>query len=338
MSLNCTRLTFLSLLEVPFSSKNQMCLDAQLSFQNCIDLKVDREDAYSSCFLDINIEKETPDIFKSSDKTVGNLKSEGVVTHLQKVLQRQASLSVDKSSTERVYDAPTTRWRYKRAASFDSRKMVLLFSIFSKTMFRIIWPAVVGDTLTRLCIAGVSRFPNSVLQADDRVLEGFIHNMRKPAIPEIRGHLQEKTKFGIVHFVYVILEDVSGHNIEYNVDQWLSSPTAVIGLVVTTVSISQSGTMGRVTWDYPRSWKILGVVRPMLGNEFEWMSYANTDIISCILPKVLANRKMWEAKVSLVVYTTVEMYKLDQMLLQFKWRQRISLLLRNLKELHNVDM
>ncbi|PPR91617.1 hypothetical protein GOBAR_AA29072 [Gossypium barbadense] len=128
MSLNCTRLTFLSLLEVPFSSKNQMCLDAQLSFQNCIDLKVDREDAYSSCFLDINIEKETPDIFKSSDKTVGNLK--GVVTHLQKVLQRQASLSVDKSSTERVYDAPTTRWRrYKRAASFDSRKMVLLFSI-----------------------------------------------------------------------------------------------------------------------------------------------------------------------------------------------------------------
>ncbi|MBA0862226.1 hypothetical protein Goshw_005997 [Gossypium schwendimanii] len=94
MSPNCTRLTFLSLLEVPFSSKNQICLDAQLSCQNCIDLKVDREDAYSSCFLDINIEKETPDIFKFSDETVGNLKSEGVVTHLQKVLQRQASLTV----------------------------------------------------------------------------------------------------------------------------------------------------------------------------------------------------------------------------------------------------
>ncbi|MBA0844822.1 hypothetical protein Goarm_022810 [Gossypium armourianum] len=94
MSLNCTRLTFLSLLEVPFSSKNQMCLDAQLSCQNCIDLKVDREDAYSSCFLDTNIEKETPAIFKFSDETVENLKSEGVVTHLQKVLQRQASLTV----------------------------------------------------------------------------------------------------------------------------------------------------------------------------------------------------------------------------------------------------
>ncbi|XP_021301243.1 uncharacterized protein LOC110429498 isoform X1 [Herrania umbratica] len=128
----CTpQLTFLSLLEVPFSSKNQMCLDAQLSCQNCIDLKVDSEDDYSSCILDINIEKENSDILKSSNETVGNTKSEGVVTHLQKVLQRQASL-VDKSSTERVHDAPTNRWRrYKRAASFDSRKIVLLFSILS---------------------------------------------------------------------------------------------------------------------------------------------------------------------------------------------------------------
>ncbi|KAK8687306.1 hypothetical protein V6N13_086131 [Hibiscus sabdariffa] len=96
MSPNCRpQLTFLSLLEVPFSSKNQMGLDAPLSCQNYIDLKVDGEDGYSSCILDINIEKETPDILKSSDETIGNLKSEGVVTHLQKVLQRQASLIVD---------------------------------------------------------------------------------------------------------------------------------------------------------------------------------------------------------------------------------------------------
>nr|KJB44167.1 hypothetical protein B456_007G238400 [Gossypium raimondii] len=81
MSPKCTpQLTFLSLLEVPFSSKNQMCLDAQLSCQNCVDLKVDSEDAYSSCILDINIEKETPDLLKSNDEIVGNSKSEGVVT------------------------------------------------------------------------------------------------------------------------------------------------------------------------------------------------------------------------------------------------------------------
>ena len=77
----CTpQLTFLGLLEVPFSSKNQMCLDAELNCQNCIDLKVDGEDAYSSCILDINIKKETPDKLKSSDETVGNSKSEGIVT------------------------------------------------------------------------------------------------------------------------------------------------------------------------------------------------------------------------------------------------------------------
>ncbi|XWS33327.1 hypothetical protein CRYUN_Cryun22dG0072200 [Craigia yunnanensis] len=132
-STKCTpQLTFFSLLKLPFSSKNQMRLDAQLRCQNCIDLKVEGEDAYSSCILDINMAKETPDLLKASDETVGNSKSEGVVTHLQKVLQRQASLIVDKSSTERVHDAPTNRWRrYKRAAPFDSRKIVILFSILS---------------------------------------------------------------------------------------------------------------------------------------------------------------------------------------------------------------
>ncbi|KAE8671518.1 hypothetical protein F3Y22_tig00111947pilonHSYRG00193 [Hibiscus syriacus] len=133
MNPNCTsQFTFFSLLEVPFSSKNQMCLDVPLSCQSCIDLKVDGEDGYSSCILDINIEEDSPETLKTKDETVGNLKSEGVVTHLQKVLQRQGSLIAEKSSTERVHDAPTNRWRrYKRAASFDSRKIVLLFSILS---------------------------------------------------------------------------------------------------------------------------------------------------------------------------------------------------------------
>ena len=36
----------------------------------------------------------------------------------------------DKAISERCHDAPTNRWRrYKRAASFDSRKIVILFSI-----------------------------------------------------------------------------------------------------------------------------------------------------------------------------------------------------------------
>ncbi|MBA0717458.1 hypothetical protein Golax_005279, partial [Gossypium laxum] len=62
------------------------------------------------------------------------------------------------------------------------------------------------------------------------------------------------------------------------------------------------------------------------------MSYANIDIITCIPLKMLANREMWDTKVSLVVYETVEMYELDQVLRQFKWRQRIPPLPQDLKD------
>ncbi|MBA0620926.1 hypothetical protein Godav_006593, partial [Gossypium davidsonii] len=35
-----------------------MCLDMQLTCWNYIELKVDSEDAYSSCILDVDIEKQ----------------------------------------------------------------------------------------------------------------------------------------------------------------------------------------------------------------------------------------------------------------------------------------
>ncbi|XP_021912769.1 uncharacterized protein LOC110826435 isoform X2 [Carica papaya] len=127
-----SQLAFLSLLEVPFPSKSNICLDAQLNCHNCFDLQMEGADAFPPCIVNINMEKENSEAIKSTDEAVGSIKTEGVVTHMQKVLQRQASLNVDKSFTERVHDAPTNRWRrYKRAASFDSRKIVLLFSILS---------------------------------------------------------------------------------------------------------------------------------------------------------------------------------------------------------------
>ncbi|MBA0577515.1 hypothetical protein Golob_027488 [Gossypium lobatum] len=43
--------------------------------------------------------------------------------------------------------------------------------------------------------------------------------------------------------------------------------------------------------------------------KFEWMLYANTDIISCIPPEMLANREMWNANVPLVMYAMVEMHE-----------------------------
>ncbi|OAY35835.1 uncharacterized protein LOC110627400 [Manihot esculenta] len=148
---NCTsQLAFLSFVELPVSPKKQMCLDTQLNCQNFIGFQMESADAYSPCIVDIDIEMENFEKNKSSNEAVGSIKSEGLLTG---VLQRQASLktcgrimqlftnhgstllkllSKEKSFNERVYDTPNNRWRKcKRAASFDSRKVVLLFSILS---------------------------------------------------------------------------------------------------------------------------------------------------------------------------------------------------------------
>ncbi|XP_044487950.1 uncharacterized protein LOC123212811 [Mangifera indica] len=132
-SSECTsQLAFLSFVEVPFPSKSQMSLDDQLDIQNCFDLPMKSADAYPFRIVDINIDRENLEPPKSNDEIVGSIKSEGMINHTQKVLQRQASLNIDKSPTERIHDAPINRWRrYRRAASFDSRKVVLLFSILS---------------------------------------------------------------------------------------------------------------------------------------------------------------------------------------------------------------
>lgn len=71
---------FLSFVGVPFPSKDKMCSDAQLDCQNCIDLQMESGDAYSSCIVDINIEKENSETHKPNNEVVGNLKNEGLVT------------------------------------------------------------------------------------------------------------------------------------------------------------------------------------------------------------------------------------------------------------------
>ncbi|KAJ6733569.1 PROTEIN putative-RELATED [Salix koriyanagi] len=145
----CTpQLAFLSFVELPLPPKKQMCLDAQFSCHNFIDLQMESEDSYSPCILDIDIEMETIAKPKSGDMTVGSIENKDPVIG---VVQRQANLktcgrfmqlftnhgssllkliSKDKSFGERVHETPNNRWRrYKRTSSFDSRKIVLLFSI-----------------------------------------------------------------------------------------------------------------------------------------------------------------------------------------------------------------
>lgn len=74
-----SQLTVLSFVEVPFPSKNQMRLEAQLDCQNCIDLEMKSTDAYSSCIVDINVDKENPETLKTSEEIVGSMKNESMV-------------------------------------------------------------------------------------------------------------------------------------------------------------------------------------------------------------------------------------------------------------------
>ncbi|XP_057501659.1 uncharacterized protein LOC130785485 isoform X2 [Actinidia eriantha] len=141
-----THLAFLNHSQVP----NQLCLDAQLKCQNYINLEKETADAHSTCILDIYVENGNPGMPKNTDKAVEKLKIEGP---LPRALQSQISLQIgvkfmqflmngtfvlprltsrDKSATERSNETPNNRARkYKRSASFNSRRVVLLFSVVS---------------------------------------------------------------------------------------------------------------------------------------------------------------------------------------------------------------
>ncbi|VVB03843.1 unnamed protein product [Arabis nemorensis] len=83
--------------------------------------------AYKSCLVDINVDKGSGETVTPHDGI--GVKSENV-SQVFSLTAYAKGKSV--SETERCHDAPTNRWRkYKRAASFDSRKIVILFSILS---------------------------------------------------------------------------------------------------------------------------------------------------------------------------------------------------------------
>ncbi|KAK3008923.1 hypothetical protein RJ639_014705 [Escallonia herrerae] len=145
-----SQLAFVSLLEVPEPFKNQLCLEAQPKGQNHISLDMVNADAYFPCILDTHSENGKLETPKTSDETKESLKNEDPLTsNLQKQISFQIGgkfmqvlmnnnlispkfTSRDKSSAERVLDGPTSRARkYKRSASFNSRKVVLMFSILS---------------------------------------------------------------------------------------------------------------------------------------------------------------------------------------------------------------
>lgn len=51
-------------------------MDAELNCQNCIDLQMTSADTYSSCVVDIDVERESLQVPESNEKTVEILKTE----------------------------------------------------------------------------------------------------------------------------------------------------------------------------------------------------------------------------------------------------------------------
>ncbi|XP_054822301.1 uncharacterized protein LOC129320746 [Prosopis cineraria] len=137
-------LAFFSILEVPDQSESLMSLDAHVNCHSCIDFQMKSEEVCSSCPVDIPIVNGNSISPESYEEGVESFKAKNL---LSTVLWRQASLKIGgkltqiltnlttsraASVTDKAYDLPSIRWRrYKRSASFDSRKVALLFSILS---------------------------------------------------------------------------------------------------------------------------------------------------------------------------------------------------------------
>ncbi|XP_057970540.1 uncharacterized protein LOC131159545 [Malania oleifera] len=148
-----SQLALSSFLEVPIPLSSQTCLDAQLNCQNCISLQMESADPFSSCIVAVDIEAGNLEKPKASDETPGNSNFEDAFNQLHRAVRRHISLQIggkvmqllishglmvlkfmsrDKPVTETVHETPNNKWRkYKRTASFDSRKIVLLFSALS---------------------------------------------------------------------------------------------------------------------------------------------------------------------------------------------------------------
>ncbi|KAK4411673.1 hypothetical protein Sango_0240300 [Sesamum angolense] len=136
--------------EIPNLVKSEMCLNSEPDLQNQINLKVDKLNNYAPCLLDVDIEKGKAEIPKSNEESAVILKSDDSVA---KTFQREICFQIggkfmqllmkhgvelpkftsrDKFLLERFYETPTNRSRkYKRSPSFNSRRVVLLFSVLS---------------------------------------------------------------------------------------------------------------------------------------------------------------------------------------------------------------
>ncbi|MCD7469074.1 hypothetical protein HAX54_007716 [Datura stramonium] len=142
--LDMVNLSNLNLVKPPIS------MDSQSNGGNHANQKNDDTDVYDSYCLAIDIEKGKFEAPKSTEEMSGTVKTDDCISRM---FQREISSLMggkfmqllmnnsfelpkfsckDKCLTEKVYDTPSNRLRkYKRSASFNSRRVVLLFSVLS---------------------------------------------------------------------------------------------------------------------------------------------------------------------------------------------------------------
>ncbi|XP_055834103.1 uncharacterized protein LOC129902739 isoform X2 [Solanum dulcamara] len=130
--------------------KTPIPMDSQANGGNHANLKNDSADVYGSYCFAIDIDKGKIEAPKSTEEMSGNVKTDDCISSM---FQREISSLMggkfmqllmnnnielpkfackDKCLTEKVYDIPSNRLRkYKRSASFNSRRVVLLFSFLS---------------------------------------------------------------------------------------------------------------------------------------------------------------------------------------------------------------
>ncbi|XP_075084354.1 uncharacterized protein LOC107784148 isoform X1 [Nicotiana tabacum] len=130
--------------------KTPISMDAKSNGRNHANLKNGSTDVDGSYILDIDTEKGKSEAPKSIQEMGGNVKTDDCIARMLqreiaslmggKFMQLLMNHSVelpkfackDKCLTEKVYDASSNRLRkYKRSASFNSRRVVLLFSFLS---------------------------------------------------------------------------------------------------------------------------------------------------------------------------------------------------------------
>ncbi|GAA0156180.1 hypothetical protein LIER_13732 [Lithospermum erythrorhizon] len=137
---------FQGLLEVQNVVKLPVWLNSQSNAQG----NMGKENGYAPSVFDVDIEKGTPESPKPNDETAEHMKFGSTFL---RVVQREISLQIggkfmqllmnrsldlskfcfrDKNAGKRIYDTSTNRSRkYKRSASFNSRRVFLLFSVVS---------------------------------------------------------------------------------------------------------------------------------------------------------------------------------------------------------------